>query len=645
LNPANHITVKLPDGSSMELKPGASAADIARQISPGLYEHAIAARVDGDLYDLKRPLPDGVQVEIVKDNAPEAHDIILHSAAHLMAQAVKQLFPQAQVTIGPAIENRFYYDFDIEPAFSDDDLPRIEERMQAIVDQDIPVERKTITRNEALQLFRDMGEDYKVEIIEDIDESETLSVYQQGDFMDLCRGPHVPSTGKIKAFKLLNVAGAYWRGDSSNKMLSRIYGTAFPSRKELKKYLNFLKEARRRDHRKIGKDLELFEINENIGPGLVLWHPKGATILQTLKEYWLSEHLKRGYQLVQSPHIGRAKLWETSGHLDFYKEAMFDAMKVEGDEYYVKPMNCPFHIQIYKAQTRSYRDLPIKYAELGTVYRYELSGVLHGLMRVRGFTQDDAHIICMPEQLDTEVEKLVQFSFDFLRTFGFKEFDVFVSTRPEEKFVGSKTMWTEATNALESALKKLQVDYQIDEGEGTFYGPKIDLKIRDALNRSWQCTTIQFDFNLSERFDMEYVDRDGEKKRPYMIHRAILGSLERFIGVLIEHTVGDFPLWIAPVQAVIIPITDQQTEIAQNFAHTLERAGIRYQLNLRSDTMGAKIRAAELEKIPYMFILGEREASDHSVSVRRRKRGDQGVHSWDAALDMIKSEIQSKEEN
>ncbi len=644
MNPAKNITIILPDGSPMELAPGSSAADVARKISQGLYEHALAARVNGDLYDLKRPLPEGAKVEIIKDSAPEAHEIILHSAAHVMAQAVKQLFPQAKVTIGPAIENRFYYDFDVEPPFSDEDLPRIEERMQAIIEQDIPVERKTLSRDEALKLFKKMGEEYKVEIIADIDEGETLSLYQQGDFMDLCRGPHVPSTGKIKAFKLLNVAGAYWRGDSSNKMLSRIYGTAFPSRKGLKKYLNFLKEAKRRDHRKIGKALELFEINEHIGPGLVLWHPKGATILQTIKEYWLNEHLQRGYQLVQSPHIGRAKLWETSGHLGFYRDAMFDAMKVEGDEYYVKPMNCPFHIQIYKSQTRSYRDLPIKYAELGTVYRYELSGVLHGLMRVRGFTQDDAHIICMPEQLDEEVEKLVQFSFVFLKTFGFKEFDVFVSTRPEKKYVGSESMWTEATNALESALQKLQVDYQIDAGEGTFYGPKIDLKIRDALNRSWQCTTIQFDFNLSERFDMEYVDRDGEQKQPYMIHRAILGSLERFIGVLIEHTVGDFPLWIAPVQAAIIPITDNQAEIAQDFGQFLAQAGIRQQLNLKSDTMGAKIREAELQKIPYMFILGEREASDHSVSVRRRKRGDQGAHSWKAALDMLKTEIQSKEE-
>jgi len=472
-----------------------------------------------------------------------------------------------------------------------------------------------------------------------------LSIYTQGDFTDLCRGPHIPSTGKIKAFKLLNVAGAYWRGDSRNKMLTRIYGTSFATQKELKKYLNFIEEAKRRDHRKLGKSLELFEINEQVGPGLVLWYPRGALLLQNIKDYWIKEHLKRGYDLVQTPHIGKAQLWETSGHLDFYRESMFDGMTVEGETYYIKPMNCPFHMQIYKSKTRSYRDLPIRYAELGTVYRYELSGVLHGLMRVRGFTQDDAHIICTPEQLNDEIQSLVLFSFEFVRSFGFKEMDVYVATRPKEKYVGSPENWAEATEALKAALSKLDIEYHIDEGGGAFYGPKIDIKIRDALNRSWQCTTIQFDFNEPERFNMDYIASDGNKRRPYMIHRAIMGSLERFAGVLIEHTVGDFPLWIAPVQAVVIPVTNNQDQIATEFYKLLIDNGIRAEINLQNDTIGAKIRDAELMKIPFMFIIGEREATGRQISIRRRKIGDTGVMSWEEAIDLIVKEIQLKKEN
>jgi threonyl-tRNA synthetase len=489
-----------------------------------------------------------------------------------------------------------------------------------------------------------MGETYPVEIISEIAPELPLSIYTQGDFTDLCRGPHIPSTGKIKAFKLLNVAGAYWRGDSRNKMLTRIYGTSFASQKDLKKYLNFLEEAKRRDHRKLGKSLELFEINDQVGPGLVLWYPRGAMLLQLIKDYWIREHIKRGYELVQTPHIGKAQLWETSGHLGFYRESMFDGMKVEGDTYYIKPMNCPFHIQIYKSKTRSYRDLPIRYGELGTVYRYELSGVLHGLMRVRGFTQDDAHIICTPEQLNEEIEKLVLFSFEFVRSFGFQDMDVYVATRPKEKYVGAPEKWTEATESLKAALSKLGVEYHMDEGGGAFYGPKIDIKIRDALNRSWQCTTIQFDFNLSERFNMEYIASDGSKQQPYMSHRAIMGSLERFAGVLIEHTVGDFPLWIAPVQAVVIPVTNNQDVIAKDFHTQLIAKGFRAEINLNNDTIGAKIRQAELMKIPFMFIIGEREAAGKQVSVRRRKMGDTGVMGWEAALSLIAAEVSLKKE-
>ena len=644
MDPIQKITVTLPNGDTLELEQGASAGVVAKLISEGLSNRALAAKVNGQIVDLSAPITEDSAVEILTYNSPESREILLHSTSHVMAQAVKQLYPDVKVTIGPAIENRFYYDFDIEPPLIDADLGRIEERMNEIIKADYPIVRKELKSDEVIKLFSDLNEDYKVEIIKDIDEGETLSIYSQDDFIDLCRGPHIPSTGRIKAFKLLNVAGAYWRGDSANKMLTRVYGTSFPSKKELKKYLNFLEEAKRRDHRKIGKSLELFEINEQVGPGLVLWYPNGTTLLQVIKEYWIKEHLKRGYQLVQTPHIGKSQLWETSGHLDFYRESMFNSMKVEKDEYYIKPMNCPFHIMIYKSKTRSYRDLPIRYAELGTVYRYELSGVLHGLMRVRGFTQDDAHIICSPEQLDSEIEKLVQFSFDFICSFGFSEFDVYVSTRPKEKYVGELEMWEEATNSLKSTLEKLDVKYYIDEGGGVFYGPKIDIKIRDALNRSWQCTTIQFDFNLSERFKMEYIDSNGLKQRPYMIHRAIMGSLERFVGVLIEHTVGDFPVWLAPIQAVVIPITENQNNVAKDFFKTLVVKGIRAKLNDKSDTVGAKIREAELKKIPYMYILGEREYKNNTVSVRRRKVGDKGVYSWVEAVKLIDEEIKIKGE-
>jgi threonyl-tRNA synthetase len=637
------ITVKLPSGDTLEVESGISTGDIAKLTGESLYKNAIAAKVNGQLVDLSAQIDNDSEIEIITYNSQEAHEILLHSTSHLMAQAVKQLYPDAKVTIGPAIENRFYYDFDINPPLTNDDLGKIEKRMEELVKENIPITRGEITRDEAIDLFSKMGEDYKVEIIRDIAPEEKLSIYTQGDFTDLCRGPHLPSTGKIKAFKLLNVAGAYWRGDSRNKMLTRVYGTSFSTKKELNRYLNFLEEAKKRDHRKIGKELELFDMNESIGPGLVLWYPNGTTILQVIKNYWIKEHLKRGYQLVQTPHIGKSKLWETSGHLSFYRESMFDSMKVEGDEYYIKPMNCPFHIMIYKSKTRSYRDLPIKYAELGTVYRHELSGVLHGLMRVRGFTQDDAHIICTPDQLNIEVEKLVKFAFDFIRSFGFSDFDVYISTRPEEKYVGEITKWEEATDSLKLALENLEVPYSIDKGSGTFYGPKIDIKIRDAIGRFWQCTTIQFDFNLTERFDMEYIGTGGTKKRPYMIHRAILGSLERFVGVLIEHSAGDFPVWLAPTQATVIPVTNKQNKVAKDFFSILESRRIRALFNEKSDTVGAKIRESEVHKIPYMFIIGEREAVSKKVSLRRRKVGDKGVYDWEVAIKMIENEIQSKE--
>jgi len=644
LTAIKEISVTLPDGKCYSLPSGSTPADLAKHISPQFAEQTLAARINEQMVDLSYAIDQDVQCELITYQSPEAHEILLHSTSHIMAQAVKQLYPQAKVTIGPAIENRFYYDFDIEPPLTDADLENIENRMNQIIEQNLPVTRREISREAAIALFEAMGETYKAEIIREIPESQTLSVYSQGDFTDLCRGPHIPSTGKIKALKLLNVAGAYWRGDSRNKMLTRIYGTAFASVKELKKYLNFLEEAKRRDHRKLGKALELFEINDQVGPGLALWYPKGAALLQVIKEYWLAEHIKRGYQLVQTPHIGKSNLWETSGHLGFYRESMFDSMKVEGDEYFIKPMNCPFHIMIYKSKTRSYRELPVRYAELGTVYRYELSGVLHGLMRVRGFTQDDAHIICTPDQLSEEIEKLVQFSFDYIRSFGFRDFEVYVSTRPKEKYVGNPANWDEATDSLIKALEKLSIPHAMDIGGGAFYGPKIDIKIRDAIGRSWQCTTIQFDFNESDRFKMEYIASDGSKQQPYMIHRAIMGSLERFVGVLIEHTAGDFPVWLAPVQVVVIPITQEQNEHALQLYDTLLRNGLRVEIDRNNETMNAKIRSAELRKIPYMFIVGEREATDATVSVRRRRSGQRGVFSVEEAVQLVLKECKTKGE-
>ena len=633
------VTVLLPDGASLVFDKPATVADVAKTISMGLYKNSIAGKINGEVVDLNRTISEDSKIEILKENSPESQEILLHSTAHVMAYAVKQLFPETKVAIGPAIENGFYYDFDKESAFTESDFEKIEQKMSEIINQDLPFERKVLSRDEALDMFSKTDENYKVELAKDLEFDAVVSTYTIGDFTDLCRGPHLPSTGKIKSFKLLNTAGAYWRGDSDNKMLSRIYGTAFYNKKALKKYLNMIEEAKRRDHRKIGKQLDLFSINDQVGPGLVLWHPNGTTILQSITDYWRKSHRENGYEFVQTPHIGRSVLWETSGHLDFYKDGMFDSMEVEKDDYYAKPMNCPFHIMIYKSHSRSYKELPVKYAELGTVYRYEMSGVLHGLMRVRGFTQDDAHIICTPDQLNAEVEKLVKFSFDFLKSFGFSEFDVYISTRPEEKYVGSEEVWEEATESLKTALTNIGVEFHIDEGEGTFYGPKIDMKIKDAIGRSWQCTTIQFDFNLSERFNMEYIDSDGSKKRPYMIHRAVLGSLERFMGILIEHTTGDFPLWLAPEQAVVIPITSNHHETAEKFCKELVSNGIRAKVNSKSEPMGAKIRSAELTKIRYMCIIGDKEVEDNTVSVRIRKGGNKGAIPQKELLEMMLTEI------
>ncbi|MCK4814113.1 MAG: threonine--tRNA ligase [Candidatus Marinimicrobia bacterium] len=612
------VNITFPDGTIKEYKHGVTPMDIALSISEGLARNCVVAEVNHRLTDMTRPITKDTAVRLITWKDPEAHEIVLHSTAHTMAQAVQRLFPDVKVTIGPAIENRFYYDFDTPTPFTEGDLVKIEAEMKIIIKEDLRVERKEISRNDAIDFFDKLGESYKVEIISEIPEDEMLTLYSQGEFTDLCRGPHIVSTGKIPAFKLLSVAGAYWRGDEKNKMLSRIYGTAFSSKKELKAYLELLEEAKKRDHRKLGKELDLFEISETVGPGLSLWYPKGATLRKLLEDYWYAEHRKRGYDIIQTPHIGKAELWETSGHLDFYKESMYPVMPVEGQDYYLKPMNCPFHIMVYKRHQTSYRDLPIRYAELGTVYRYELSGVLHGLMRVRGFTQDDAHIFCTLEQLNDEVEKLLLFSFDYLKAFGFEEYEVYLSTQPEEKFVGEPALWEKAQKSLSKSLKKLNIDYKVEEGGGAFYGPKIDIKIKDAIGRMWQCTTIQFDFNLPDHFDMVYTGSDGEHHRPFVIHRAIMGSLERFIGVLIEHTAGKFPLWYAPVQLKIIPVSEKYNETATTIAQAAIDKNLRVEVDKRNERVGYKIREAETQKIPYMIVVGQKEEDGGVVKLRHQ---------------------------
>lgn len=622
---ADTIKITLPDGSVQEFPIGTTPYNVALSISDGLAKNSLAAKVNDKLVDLHFPIHEDAMLALITYTSPEAHEILLHSTAHIMAQAVQRLFKNVKVTIGPAIENRFYYDFDTPKPFTEEDLAKIEAEMQTIIDEDLPITRREVTREEAIRFFKEKGETYKVEIIQEIPENEILSIYTQGDFSDLCRGPHIPSTGKVRAFKLLSVAGAYWRGDERNKMLSRIYGTSFPDKKDLKKYLTFLEEAKKRDHRKLGKELDLFDFSEQIGQGLPIWFPKGATLRKVIEDFWYGEHQKAGYELVQTPHIGKAELWETSGHLGFYKDSMYSPMEIEGQDYYIKPMNCPFHIMIYKRRQHSYRDLPLRYAELGTVYRYEKSGVLHGLMRVRGFTQDDAHIICTPNQLNEEVEKLIQFSFHYLKTFGFTDFEVYLSTRPEGKSVGDPKDWEKAQDSLRSTLKKLDVHFNIDEGGGAFYGPKIDIKIKDAIGRLWQCTTIQFDFNEPERFDMEYTGMDGNKHRPFMIHRAIMGSLERFIGILLEDTAGSFPAWLAPVQVKLLPIADRHLTYVKALAKNLIGKGIRVEIDDRQEKIGAKIRDAELNKIPFMCIIGDKEMADNQVSVRQHQKGDQGT--------------------
>ncbi|NVN97890.1 MAG: threonine--tRNA ligase [Geobacteraceae bacterium] len=608
------IAVVLPDGSQRTVQNGATVRDLAASIGAGLAKAAIAGKVNGELVDLAATLNDNDSVSIITEKSPEALEIIRHSTSHLMAQAVKQLFPQAKVTIGPAIETGFYYDFDVDHPFTPEDLEKIEKRMGELAKSSMQIVREELSSSAAVTMFKGMGEDYKVELIEDLG-VDSVSLYRQGDFADLCRGPHLPSTSFCKAFKLTSIAGAYWRGDEKRKMLQRVYGTAFADKKELEAYLERIEEAKRRDHRKLGKELDFFSFSDEVGAGFAIWHPKGAMLRTVLEDFERKEHLKRGYDIVVGPQILKSELWQRSGHYENYRENMYFT-EVDEQSYGVKPMNCLAHMMIYKSQLRSYRDLPLRYFELGTVHRHERAGVLHGLLRVRCFTQDDAHILCTPQQLDSEIKDVIAFVAEIMAKFGF-DFDMELSTRPE-KSIGSDNDWERATNALLGALKDSGRPYEINEGDGAFYGPKIDIKLRDCLDRKWQCATIQCDFTLPERFDLNYIDSDGEKKRPVMVHRVILGSIERFIGVLIEHFAGSFPLWLSPVQAVLLTVTDAQIPYAERLYMQLRNAGVRVQKDFRNEKLGFKIRESQLQKVPYMLIIGDKEVESNTLTPRFR---------------------------
>lgn len=606
---------------------------------------ALGGVLGGKLLDLQSPLTEGGTLEPVYKGDPRSLDMLRHSLAHIMAQALKEIYGSEKVHlgVGPTTEEGFYYDVEIEGGkIREEDLPKIESKMREIIERDYPILRKEISREEAIKLFENLREKYKIDIIRRIPPEETISVYQQGEFIDLCKGPHLPSTGVSGAFKLTSVSGAYWLGRADQPQLTRIYGIAYWSDKELRERLKFYEEAKKRDHRKLGRELEFFLIDEEVGAGLVLWLPRGAIYRTVVENYLREEHLRRGYQLVYTPHVGKAKLWETSGHLEYYRPNMFPAMEMEGEEYYIKPMNCPFHIAIYRSRVRSYKELPMKLAELGTVYRYEMSGVLHGLLRVRGFTQDDAHIICTPEQVDDVIKETLEFALSVLKDFGFKDIAVYVSTRPEDS-IGSDDRWEVSERALMKAVAELGLSYEIDEGGGAFYGPKIDIKIKDAIGRLWQCSTIQFDFNLPERFDMSYVGSDNKKHRPYMIHRALLGSIERFTGILLEHHAGLLPVWLSPTQVRVIPIADRHVDYGRRVLEVLQRQGVRADIDERKERMNAKIREAELMKIPYVLVVGDREAENDRVSVRGKREGNVGSMSLSEFIEFIKTKIERRE--
>lgn len=615
------ITINFNGENIERVTDGTPASEfLAGVLSKSKQKKVILVRIDGELKDISTPLTHDCRIEAILPGDDDTLEVLRHTASHIMAQAVKELFQDIQLGIGPAIENGFYYDFDYQRPFTPEDLEKIESRMKEIVKRSQGITRENIALEEAKKRFEKLGERYKLEILDELDAQgvEKVSIYGQGEFIDLCKGPHLPHTGHLTAFKLNSLAGAYWKGDETRPMLQRIYGTAFFDKKSLKEYLNRLEEAKKRDHRRLGRDLNLFSLHEEIGPGLILWHPKGGIIRRIIEDFWRNEHFRRDYDILFTPHIARRDLWKTSGHLDFYTENMYLPMEIDQVSYQLRPMNCPFHIAIYNSQIRSYRELPMRWCELGTVYRYERTGTLHGLMRVRGFTQDDGHVFCRLDQLNEEIHEILDLTLYVLRVFGFKRYEIYLSTRPD-KYVGSNENWERATDALRQALEKEGLTYEVDPGEGVFYGPKIDIKIKDCLDRSWQCSTIQVDFNLPERFDVRYIGEDSRPHTPIMVHRALLGSLERFFGVLIEHYAGAFPLWLAPVQAIVITVTDRQNQWAESVVKKLRTAGVRTKADLRNEKLGKKIREAQLDKIPYMLIVGDQEVIDMTVSPRTQK--------------------------
>ena len=619
---SDSIHIKFPDGSTKEVAKGTTALEVAKSISPRLADAALAAKNNGDLIDITRPLEKDTDLRILTEKDPEALEVYRHSSAHLMAAAVLELFPETKLGHGPATENGFFYDFYREKPFTPEDLAKIEKKMQELVAQDLPFAREFLPHKEGLERFKKEGDFMKCHFIEQFTKAdEKISIYKTGKFLDFCRGPHLPSTGKIKAFKLLNIAGAYWLGDEKNPQLQRIYGTSFFSKKDLDAYLHKIEEAKKRDHRVLGKQLDLFSIQDLAGPGLIFWHPKGGIIRKEMEDWMREQYVKRGYALVYTPHVMRKQLWQTSGHEGYYGQNMFDAMELDDAEYRLKPMNCPGHILIYRDSLRSYRDLPVRLGELGTVYRYERSGVMHGLLRVRGFTQDDAHIFCTPEQIEKEIADCVEFARDVLHDFGFEKFETDLSTwdpKDRKNFVGSEEQWNHATHSLEKVLKELKIEYKTIPGEAAFYGPKIDIKLVDAIGRLWQLSTVQFDFNLPQRFELEYVAEDGTRKQPVMVHRALYGSVERFFGVLIEHYAGAFPVWLSPVQAVMIPIAERHVEYAEKVAGQLRAAGVRVEVDARNEKMNAKIREHALQKVPFLLVVGDKEAEANKVNVRTR---------------------------
>jgi threonyl-tRNA synthetase len=640
------IQITLPDGATREVPRGTTAGEVARQISPGLAKEALVARVDGELLDLSRPLEHDTSLAILTSKDPEAIQVFRHSAAHLLAAAVLELFPDVKLGIGPPIEHGFFYEFLREQPFTPEDLARIEDKMRELAARDVPNERKLMPKPEALRLYQQSGQPFKCELVEEKATEPMVSFYTTGKFVDFCRGPHIPSTGRIRAFKLMNVAGAYWKGQEGNPQMQRIYGACFYKQAELDEYLHKLEEAKRRDHRRLGQELDLFSIQEEAGPGLIFWHPKGGLIRKLVEDWLREELLRRGYDLVFTPHIMRLDLWNTSGHTNFYRENMFGAVEVEKADYQLKPMNCPGHILIYKSRLRSYRDLPMRLAELGTVYRYERSGVLHGLLRVRGFTQDDAHIFCTPDQIESEIGACVDFAFAVLRTFGFDRFEVELSARDPahpENYAGSVEDWARAEGALIHTMERMDLPFKKMEGEAVFYGPKIDVKLIDAIGRPWQLTTVQFDFNLPPRFGLEYVGEDGGRHQPLMVHRALLGSVERFFGILIEHYAGAFPVWLAPVQVEVLPVSEKHSDYAKQVTQKLRAAGFRAHLDDRNEKLQAKIRDAQLQKVPYMLVLGGKEAEAGTVAVRHRSKGDLGPRPLDEFLAALKEEAETKQ--